>query len=341
MKSPFFHLVKILRKMRLGVGIITALVLGLAPVPARCEAPDLHDNSSAYQVLSVDTLRREAVVWVSDPAGFLAFGSGREVALAAGGETSEVLGRYEAPGEVTGSASLGNFLYLGEKDFGLGVLDSSDPEHPSVVASLPLPGSRFLPGADGDFVAVLAEGHGLFLFQGRQVHHGDPLAVTADGVTCSQSGAVVAAEPCTLNCTASALPSVGPAPLTVAFSATSQQTFCPEFPTFIWDFGDGSTSTIPITTHTYAQAGTYVWTLTATAAGVTCTRIGEVSAVGQIPGDCDGNASISIGEVQQAINMFLGLQASGCGVDCSGNGTTSIGEVQKVMNGFLGLPSSC
>jgi len=62
---------------------------------------------------------------------------------------------------------------------------------------------------------------------------------------------------------------------------------------------------------------------------------------GSTPGDCDGDGTISIGEVQKAINMFLGTFAPGCGVDCNGDGTVSIGEVQKVINGFLGTPGSC
>jgi YD repeat-containing protein len=74
-----------------------------------------------------------------------------------------------------------------------------------------------------------------------------------------------------------------------------------------------------------------------------------------IPGDCDGDGAVSIGEVQKAINQFLGIAQAGalgfaqaeapvppsCGVDCNGDGTVSIGEVQKVINGFLGLASSC
>jgi hypothetical protein len=59
------------------------------------------------------------------------------------------------------------------------------------------------------------------------------------------------------------------------------------------------------------------------------------------PGDCDGSGTVSIGEVQKAINMFLGSIPPDCGVDCNGDGTVSIGEVQKVINGFLGNPASC
>jgi hypothetical protein len=79
-----------------------------------------------------------------------------------------------------------------------------------------------------------------------------------------------------------------------------------------------------------ALAVPYTWTFTTTSA----------SGNG-IPGDCDGSGTVSIGEVQKAINMFLGTLAPGCGVDCNGDGTVSIGEVQKVINGFLGLASSC
>jgi hypothetical protein len=60
-----------------------------------------------------------------------------------------------------------------------------------------------------------------------------------------------------------------------------------------------------------------------------------------LPGDCDLDGAVSIGEVQKAINMFLGIIPPDCGVDCSGDGTVSIGEVQKVINGFLGVPTSC
>ena len=75
----------------------------------------------------------------------------------------------------------------------------------------------------------------------------------------------------------------------------------------------------------------------------TCTQQGTISITSgtAIPGDCDGDGSVSIGEVQKAINMFLGTVTPGCGVDCDGNGSISIGELQKVINAFLGLQASC
>ena len=55
------------------------------------------------------------------------------------------------------------------------------------------------------------------------------------------------------------------------------------------------------------------------------------------PGDCDGSGSVTIDEVQAAINMYLGLMAVPACVDTSGDGKVSIDEVQKVINGYLGL----
>ena len=61
----------------------------------------------------------------------------------------------------------------------------------------------------------------------------------------------------------------------------------------------------------------------------------------RVPGDCDGSGTVTIGEVQKAINMFLGIEPPACNVDCDGNGIVSIGEVQKVINAFLGISNSC
>ncbi len=71
-------------------------------------------------------------------------------------------------------------------------------------------------------------------------------------------------------------------------------------------------------------------------------------AVILLPGDCNGNGSVTIGEVQRAINMFLGQEAPACTADGNGSGGVTIGEVQRVINAFLGVggtkggkPSRC
>jgi PKD repeat protein len=170
------------------------------------------------------------------------------------------------------------------------------------------------------------------------------LTVTADGMTCTQTGTVTVTT-CQMTCTAGANPTTGNEPLNVQFSATAGLVNCGSVEaTFHWTFGDGATSDQQNPTHTFLAAGTYNWTMTATLGDLTCTKTGTVvvlPAGTSLPGDCDGDGSVSIGEVQKAINMFLGTLAPGCGVDCNQDGSVSIGEVQKVINAFLGIATSC
>jgi hypothetical protein len=77
-------------------------------------------------------------------------------------------------------------------------------------------------------------------------------------------------------------------------------------------------------------------------AGTTATDSTSVTVDNfQLPGDCDGDGTVSIGEVQRVIRMHLHLDVPGCGADCDGSGSISIGELQKVINAHLRLPSSC
>jgi PKD repeat protein len=167
------------------------------------------------------------------------------------------------------------------------------------------------------------------------------LTATVEGRNCTQAGTVTVAAPCTLSCEASAAPDHGNAPLQVAFTSTVTPENCAGAPSYAWTFGDGATSAEANPSHTYAAAGSFIWTLTVTVDGKTCTRTGSVTVEPGIPGDANNDGVVSIGEVQQAINMFLGTQPPGNGVDCNGDGTVSIGEVQKVINAFLGISSSC
>ena len=125
------------------------------------------------------------------------------------------------------------------------------------------------------------------------------------------------------------------------FSATASASHCDGEAAFAWSFGDGGASEERESPHTYLRPGTYAWEVTVSQGGETCSRTGTVTVEAGLPGDGDGDGTVSIGEVQQAINMFLGTQAPGNGVDCDASGSVSIGEVQKVINAFLGLPSSC
>lgn len=56
-----------------------------------------------------------------------------------------------------------------------------------------------------------------------------------------------------------------------------------------------------------------------------------------LPGDCDSGGTVTIAEVQAAINMFLGLKWPMACVDRDGSGDVSIAETQKTINSFLGI----
>jgi PKD repeat protein len=62
-------------------------------------------------------------------------------------------------------------------------------------------------------------------------------------------------------------PNVGVAPLPVTFTSTSTGTITD----VLWNFGDGTTSTLPVATHVYATAGSYNVTLTVNGPGGTNT----------------------------------------------------------------------
>ena len=54
-------------------------------------------------------------------------------------------------------------------------------------------------------------------------------------------------------------------------------------------------------------------------------------------GDCNGDNTVTIDEVQSSINMFLGLITPNKCVDEDNSGTVTIAEVQSTINTFLGL----
>ena len=56
----------------------------------------------------------------------------------------------------------------------------------------------------------------------------------------------------------------------------------------------------------------------------------------RIAGDCNGSGIVSIGEVQTAINMYLGVSTTTACMNVGGTGTVSISDLQKVVSAFLG-----
>ena len=70
---------------------------------------------------------------------------------------------------------------------------------------------------------------------------------------------------------------------------------------------------------------------------VRCVHSTQPEIVSTKPGDCNYDGTVTIAEVQSAINMFLGLKTVAACVDFSGDNAVSIAEVQKTINSFLGL----
>jgi len=140
---------------------------------------------------------------------------------------------------------------------------------------------------------------------------------------------------------AAEVPSEGRTHQEIDFYASVETEDCVEDPEVRWAFGDGATSSGTIAQHEYQGTGSFDWSLVATADDAACTQAGTIFIEWGLPGDGDGDGAVSIGEVQQVVNMFLGTMPAGNGADCDGDGSISIGEVQKVINAFLGEPVTC
>ena len=102
--------------------------------------------------------------------------------------------------------------------------------------------------------------------------------VTVGAATCTKKGNI---DICDVTaCTAAVTPTTGFAPLLVNFAGIYQP-LCRRDITYDWNFGDGSAhSSAQQTSHTYAAAGTYTWTMTATVEGLPCTQTGTISVCG-------------------------------------------------------------
>lgn len=80
-------------------------------------------------------------------------------------------------------------------------------------------------------------------------------------------------------------------------------------------------------------SGPWSWACNGTFGGVPA----SCSAPFFKPGDCGKNGTVTVFEVQSAINMFLGLKTSAACADLDKDGAVSISEVQKAIESFLGL----
>ncbi|MFI5166959.1 MAG: PKD domain-containing protein [Thermoanaerobaculales bacterium] len=91
----------------------------------------------------------------------------------------------------------------------------------------------------------------------------------------------VSSGTCTVTCTAS-VPGTGTVGVAVSFTSSASASNCGGAVSYLWNFGDGQTSTAQNPTHTYGQAQTYSWTLVVTSGTGSCNKNGSltISAAG-------------------------------------------------------------
>lgn len=81
---------------------------------------------------------------------------------------------------------------------------------------------------------------------------------------------------CALSCSAT-VPGGALTGSAVSFQSSASLSGCSATISYAWDFGDGSTANQQNASHTYAAAGTYPWTMTASGGGASpCTRSGSI-----------------------------------------------------------------
>ncbi|MEW6757371.1 MAG: PKD domain-containing protein [Acidobacteriota bacterium] len=137
----------------------------------------------------------------------------------------------------------------------------------------------------------------------------------SDTATDSHLTIQVNAQGCSLACSA-VVPATTETGQLVAFSGSATATGCSGSPSYDWDFGDGSAHAITASpSHAYTSPGTYVWTLTATAAGASpCIQTGSIT-VTDPSGGCVLTCSASVqaaATVGEAVTFNGTVTATNC-----------------------------
>jgi PKD repeat protein len=105
-------------------------------------------------------------------------------------------------------------------------------------------------------------------------------------------------------------PTSGPAPLAVAFSGSGSADPDGSIQSYVWDFGDGSSTTGSAVSHTYTQAGAYTAVLTVTDnSGVTSTARASITV--QAPPNQMPKAVLSANPTSGPAPLAVALSGSG------------------------------
>lgn len=138
---------------------------------------------------------------------------------------------------------------------------------------------------------------------------------------------------CSIITEASASPTSGPAPLDVSFTGKIVSTNCDGSPSYLWNFGDGATSTEQNTHHTYIQDGIYLWRFTVTIGDKSSEQSARVNVDSSNPCviTCGATTSTTSGSPPLTVSFTPIVNLKDCTQAVSffwdfGDGTTSTDE---------------
>lgn len=106
----------------------------------------------------------------------------------------------------------------------------------------------------------------------------DVTVTTPSGTSAISAADHFTYQPCTLVCSTN-VPTTGTTGAQIQFEATATPTSCTGTVSYLWTFGDTTTSTEQNPKHTYTMTGIYSWTMTATIGTTQCTQNGAISIV--------------------------------------------------------------
>ncbi len=136
------------------------------------------------------------------------------------------------------------------------------------------------------------------------------MTATVQGISCTKMGSITISAGCSLACTAAA-PATGTAGVALSFDATATPSGCTGSPTYSWSFGDGGTSVQQNPSYTYASAGTFNWSMTATVQGVSCSKTGSITISAACSLACTA-AAPATGTAGVALSFDATATPSGC-----------------------------
>jgi len=148
------------------------------------------------------------------------------------------------------------------------------------------------------------------------------------------SGGIYRIMPESLALIAAPSPNEGAVPLPVSFDVGAETQGCAEVPDFLWDFGDGETSTQEDPVHEYVSVGEFEWSVIATVNGVSAVESGTVVVTEPPCGGitCSAAAAPDTGTAPLMVTFAASAQPDPCGGPVVfgwefGDGTSGEGEV--------------